>query len=93
MPRMTLMEKIQQPMTLKYANELAFKWLSLHSRHPDYCKRTQSRIMPETAYNDGLSKNYGGRYATEEEIVKVACTCGLDEVLKALCQTSLPNDS
>ncbi len=74
-------------MTPEHANELAFKWLSLHGRHAEHCKRVRSRIVPQQP-RSGLCKDYGGRYATDEELAKITCTCGLDDVHKALCQAS-----
>ena len=73
-------------MTPEHANEIAFRWLSLNARHADFCKRVRARIMPQES-RSGMCKDYGGRYATEEELAKVVCTCGLDDVHKVLCQT------
>ena len=74
-------------MTPEHANELAFKWLSLYSQHANFCKRVRARIVAQESRR-GLCKDYGGWYATEEELAKVACTCGLDDVQKALCQAA-----
>ena len=71
------------------ANEMAFKWLSLYGRHPDFCERVRARIVPQE-FSSGLGKDYGGRYATEKELSKITCTCGLDDVHKALCQEAAP---
>ena len=95
MPRMTLDQvftddaKSDNPMLDKpeCANEIAFKWLSLYSQHPAFCKRVLARIVSQEP-RSGLSKDYGVRYATEDELAKVACTGGLDDVLKALCQAA-----
>lgn len=74
-------------MTPERANKIAFKWLSLHARHAASCKRMRNRIIPQEP-RSGLCKDYGGRYATAEELAKIACTCGLDEVHNALCQAA-----
>ncbi len=69
------------------ANELAFKWLNLHSRHAPTCRKVTDRIMPQEP-RSGLCKDYGGRYRTEQESSCLPCTCGLDEALDALCQAA-----
>ncbi|KKM60280.1 hypothetical protein LCGC14_1543430 [marine sediment metagenome] len=73
---------------LTTANRLAFEWLAKYGLHPPTCERTKARIVPNGAYVSGLGKDYGGRYATEEELARVRCTCGLEEVHSALCQAS-----
>lgn len=82
-------EKRAEP-TPERANEIAFEWLSLHGRHAPHCKHVRCRIVPQEP-RSGLCKDYGGRYATEEELEKIACTCGLDDMQKALCQAAAPD--
>jgi hypothetical protein len=61
----------------------AFTWLTTHSQHPPYCDRW--RIVPDGAHRSGLTKDYGGRYATDDE---APCTCGLDALHNTLCQVA-----
>ncbi len=74
-------------MTPERANEMAFRWLSQHAQHAYFCKKVRDRITPQES-RSGLCKDYGGRYATEEELAKIDCSCGLDDVHDALCQAS-----
>lgn len=71
---------------LRAAVESAFKWLAVSARHDPTCNRVKSRIVPDGAYYSGLCKDYGGRYATDEELEKVPCTCGLADLHNILCQ-------
>lgn len=67
------------------AGSIAFEWLALHSRHSPTCQREKSHIVPDGARHSGLAKDYGGRYATDEELERIPCTCGLAELQNALC--------
>ena len=69
------------------AIDAAFKWLTLHALHAPTCERSTNRIMPMEP-RSGLCKDYGGRYRTDEEIEALRCTCGLGDVLEALCQAT-----
>ncbi len=77
--------------TPKQVNEMAFQWLSLNGRHAPDCARMVNRIMPQNP-TSGLCKDYGGHYLTEEEREKIACSCGLDDLLRSLCHASTFND-
>ena len=70
---------------LVVAAEIALTWFSLHARHSPTCARLKKHIVPDGARNSGLAKDYGGRYATDEERERIPCTCGHDEAQKVLC--------
>ena len=69
------------------ACEIAFEWLSLYGRHAPTCGRIINRIVPQEP-RSGMMKDYGGRYATDEELENIPCTCGLVKVHRALCQAA-----
>ena len=74
-------------MTPTRANEIAFKWLAQYGQHAAHCKKVRCHIVAQKP-RSGLCKDYGGRYATEEELAEVDCTCGLVDVINALCQAA-----
>jgi len=69
------------------ALERTYAWLMEHGDHNPTCSRRQPLMVPDGAYRSGLTKDCGGRYATDEERAKVPCSCGWDELIALLCTT------